>query len=179
MQWKIIAGITVLGTAITLAGCGTKTHSDSNAATGSGSTVTARQIPGAGTALADSTGKTLYFADQEADGSVHCVDTCLRFWIPLTVSTGVTPTSSAGVTGTVSTVKRPDGSVQVTYDGKPLYTFTQDSAPGSASGNGFKDSFGGINFSWHAAAVTGAVAPPSAAATGTGGDYGNYGGYGN
>jgi predicted lipoprotein with Yx(FWY)xxD motif len=175
MQWKKIAGVTVLGTAVTLAGCGTTTHSGSDAGTGSAATVTTRQIPGAGTALTDSAGKTLYFADQEADGSVHCVDACVRFWIPLTVSAGVTPTSGAGVTGTLSTVKRPDGSVQVTYDGKPLYTFTQDSAPGSASGNGFKDSFGGIDFSWHAAAVAGAVAPPSAAATGTGGDYGGYG----
>lgn len=175
MKWKNITGIALLGTAMTLAGCGTKTHSGTDAGASSGSTVTTRQISGAGTALTDSSGKTLYFADQEADGSVHCVGACLRFWIPLTVSTGMTPTSGAGVTGTLSTVKRPDGSTQVTYDGKPLYTFTQDSAPGSASGNGFKDSFGGTNFSWHAAAVAGAAAPPSAAATGTGGDYGGYG----
>ncbi|GIH15185.1 COG4315 family predicted lipoprotein [Rugosimonospora africana] len=179
MQWKTIAGVTVLGAAITLAGCGTKSHGGSDAATDSGSTVTSRQVPGVGSALTDSAGKTLYFADQEANGSVHCVDTCLRFWVPLTVSAGVMPTSGGGVTGTVSTIHRPDGSVQVTYDGKPLYTFAQDGGPGTASGNGFKDSFGGTNFSWHAAALAGGAAPSGAAPTGTpGGGYGTYGGYG-
>jgi predicted lipoprotein with Yx(FWY)xxD motif len=178
MQWKKIAGISVLGAAVTLGGCGTKSHGGSDAAPDSGSTVAARQVPGVGTALTDAAGKTLYFADQETDGTVHCVDACLRFWSPLTVSAGVTPTSGGGVTGAVSTVHRSDGSVQVTYDGKPLYTFVQDNGPGSASGNGFKDNFGGTNFSWHAAAVAGAVAPPSTAPTGAAGTDSGYGGYG-
>jgi predicted lipoprotein with Yx(FWY)xxD motif len=39
----------------------------------------------------------------------------------------------------LATIKRPDGKTQVTYKGRPLYTFTQDTKPGDIKGNGFKD----------------------------------------
>ena len=46
---------------------------------------------------------------------------------------------------------------QVTFGGKPLYTFVQDS-PGQATGNGATDSFGGTSFTWTAAMSGGAAA---------------------
>jgi predicted lipoprotein with Yx(FWY)xxD motif len=89
---------------------------------------------------------------------------CLQFWHPLTVSNGAAPTAGAGVGGMLTTIRRPDGSSQVTYDGKPLYSFLRDGGVGQAGGNGFKDSFGGVDFLWHAAAVSGSAPPGSGSA---------------
>jgi hypothetical protein len=38
--------------------------------------------------------------------------------------------------------------MQVTYNGKPLYTFSQDQ-PGQVTGDGFQDAFNGQQFTWH------------------------------
>jgi predicted lipoprotein with Yx(FWY)xxD motif len=145
MRWKNALGVGAMVATLTVAGCGgTKA-----------STVATRDIAGVGRTLTNSAGDTLYFADQESDGSIHCLDSCVRVWTPLTISNGAKPTAATDVTGTLATVTRPDGSTQVTYDGKPLYTFTMDGGAGKAAGNGVKDSFDGTNFGWHAAAVSG------------------------
>jgi predicted lipoprotein with Yx(FWY)xxD motif len=135
---------------------------------GSGTTVSARDVAGVGTALVDAGGRTLYFADQESDGTIRCVGDCLSSWVPLTVSTGTIPSAGAGVTGVLATVTRPDGGNQVTYDGRPLYTFTPDGGAGQSRGNGVRDRFGGTDFVWHAAAASGSGSAPAD----TGGDNG-------
>ena len=91
--------------------------------------------------------------------------------MPYGSSGGSAPTAGSGMTGTLATVTRPDGKVQVTYDGSPLYEFTQDGGPGQAKGNGFKDSFNNARFTWHAATPSGA-APTGPAPTNTGNDNG-------
>jgi predicted lipoprotein with Yx(FWY)xxD motif len=60
-----------------------------------------------------------------------------------------------GVTGTLATITRSDGSAQATYNGHPLYTYVSDTAPGQAKGNGVNLS-GGV---WHEVAVSGTAAP--------------------
>jgi predicted lipoprotein with Yx(FWY)xxD motif len=154
MRWRNAIGVGAVVAALALAGCGggTKTSTSDGSAT-----VAARDITGVGRALTDPAGDTLYFAEQEQDGSIHCVDTCVRFWTPLTVAKGTKPTAGTGVAGSLATVDRPDGSTQVIYDGKPLYTFTMDGGAGKAAGNGFKDNFGGTDFVWHAATVSGSA----------------------
>jgi hypothetical protein len=71
----------------------------------------------------------------------------------------------------LATVKRPDGSVQVTYKGEPLYTFAQDTSPGQANGQGIKDVG-----TWSAVTISSAASSPAPATTGTesskGGGYG-------
>jgi predicted lipoprotein with Yx(FWY)xxD motif len=62
------------------------------------------------------------------------------------------------VSGKLAQVKRPDGTMQVTFDGKPLYRFTEDSAPGQVTGNNFKDDFDGTQFTWHAVTTGGSSA---------------------
>lgn len=125
-------------------------------------TVTAKQLGGAGTVLVDASGRPLYDNDQEARGTVLCKGACTSFWTPLTVSGTPTATRLAGPVGVV---QRPDGSRQVTYNGKLLYAFSLDS-PGKVTGDGFADAFGGQKFTWH-------VARSSAATSSSGGSSGS------
>jgi predicted lipoprotein with Yx(FWY)xxD motif len=108
-------------------------------------TVSIKAIGGAGKVLVDSRGRALYANDQEHGGMVLCAGSCLSFWKPLIA--GGTP-KGASLPGTLTLVKRADGTRQVTYDGKLLYSFTLDK-PGKVTGDGFKDAFGGQKFSWH------------------------------
>ena len=86
--------------------------------------------------LVNRKGLTLYSLSAEGSGKFICRDAvCLSLWKPLVVAKGTTPTGAAHL----STVKRPDGRTQVSYRGRPVYTFTGDHKPGDAKGNGFKD----------------------------------------
>ncbi len=90
-----------------------------------------------GTILVDSQGMTLYHLSGEQNGKFICTSTaCLGVWHPL-----IAPSSGApsGEVGSLGTVKRPEGTVQVTYKGTPLYTFTGDQQSGETKGQGIKD----------------------------------------
>ena len=90
-----------------------------------------------GTILVDSQGMTLYHLSGEQNGKFICTSTaCLGVWHPLIAPSSGTPSGEAGALGTV---KRPDGTVQVTYKGEPLYTFTGDQQSGETKGQGIKD----------------------------------------
>lgn len=164
--WRMAA----LGGALALAAGGLAACGGSSATTGGGNatagagnaTVTVAPVGNIGQALVDPNGKTLYFADQESAGQIKCTDSCVQFWVPLTVPAGSQPVAGSGV-GTLGTLTRPDGSVQVTEDGHPLYTFVQDHGAGQASGDGFTDSFNGTEFHWHAATPGGGMPAPSQA----------------
>jgi predicted lipoprotein with Yx(FWY)xxD motif len=96
-----------------------------------------------------------------------CTGSCTSIWVPLTLSAGAKPTGSSNVASKLGTVDRPDGAVQVTYEGKPLYTFAEDTSPGTVTGNGFQDRFGGRQFTWRVASVGAA----SSTSTSTGRGY--------
>jgi predicted lipoprotein with Yx(FWY)xxD motif len=88
------------------------------------------------TVLVDSRGMTLYHLSGESAGKFICTSkACEQAWHPLTVSEGTTPSGSSSL----GTVNRPDGTLQVTYKGEPLYTFVQDTKAGQANGQGIKD----------------------------------------
>lgn len=76
-----------------------------------------------------------------AETSKHFVCTsasCTATWHPW-VTDGVTVTAAAGVQQSlIGTVKRPDGSVQMTYGGHPLYLYahTQHAVQANAQGAG-------------------------------------------
>jgi predicted lipoprotein with Yx(FWY)xxD motif len=75
---------------------------------------------------------TLYHLSAEQNGKFVCTSSaCLQ----VSASAG-TP---GGSVGSLGTVKRPDGTEQVTYKGMPLYTFASDQQPGDAKGQGIKD----------------------------------------
>jgi len=132
--------------------------------------VSARKLPGVGTVLVNRSGKTIYSPQQEAHGKILCTGSCLSFWFPVSAGAGALQAPS-GVTGALGTIHRPDGRTQLTYNGKPLYTFRLDLAPGQAHGNNFTDHFGGTSFTWHAITTSGS--PAGAGQQGNGGGYAN------
>jgi predicted lipoprotein with Yx(FWY)xxD motif len=142
----------IVAAALALGACGSSGNdngSSSSATPASGSdTVAVQHVDGVGDVLFDRRGMALYTPEQEANGKVLCMDSCLAFWKPLEPGSG-TPTALAGV-GQLAVITRPDGTKQVTDDGKPLYTFTEDSK-GEVTGNDFSDDFDGQEFNWHAA----------------------------
>lgn len=111
--------------------------------------------------LVDASGKALYSPDQERSGKVRCVGGCLSFWLPLEPASG-TPTAGGGVSGKLGVITRDDGGKQVTLDGRPLYRFSEDPAPGKVTGDGFQDDFDGTHFTWRAIKTSGAAAAKTA-----------------
>jgi predicted lipoprotein with Yx(FWY)xxD motif len=102
-----------------------------------GLTVDAKPVGTVGTVLVASNGMTLYtFTDDVKDsGKSACTGQCIATWPALTVPAGGTPTGGTAVTGTLGTITREDdGTLQVTYNGLPLYFFANDKAPGDANG---------------------------------------------
>jgi predicted lipoprotein with Yx(FWY)xxD motif len=148
MKRLLILGA-ALATSIGLAACGAGAGGDSAAPASppsdSTATVSSADLGSAGQVLVDSSGKALYASDEEAGGTVLCTGACLSFWTPLTVSGAP---SGASLPGTLGVAERPDGTRQVTYDGKLLYTFTEDQ-PGEVTADGFADAFDGKQFTWH------------------------------
>ena len=101
-------------------------------------TVSLRAISGIpGKVLVGSDGRTLYLFEADKNGKSTCSGACATGWPPDTV-TG-TPQASSGVKQSLlSTVKRADGTKQVTYNGHPLYYFAGDTSAGDANGEGSK-----------------------------------------
>jgi predicted lipoprotein with Yx(FWY)xxD motif len=89
-----------------------------------------------GAALTGPNGLTLYTHAGDSATSSTCTGACATNWPPLTVPAGGTPTAGSGVTGTLATLTRDDGSIQVTYNGLPLYGWQGDKAAGDTTGNG-------------------------------------------
>jgi predicted lipoprotein with Yx(FWY)xxD motif len=136
----VLAGAAAAGWALHLAGppgSGPET---------SATVLQTRAIDGV-TVLTDAAGYTLYWFGPDTAGTSACQGDCARNWPPVAGPA----TWGAGVTGAIGAIARPDGSLQATYDGHPLYTTTADTGPGQTKGNGVW-SHGG---EWHEVTVTG------------------------
>src|SRR5262249_36734506 len=76
--------------------------------------------------LVNRQGRTLYSLSAETHGRFICTDKgCLSIWKPLVVARGTKPAGAPKL----ATIKRPDGRIQVTYRGLPLYSFAEDMKP--------------------------------------------------
>jgi predicted lipoprotein with Yx(FWY)xxD motif len=136
--------VPAVAASLLLAACGSSSKPASNTASGSGGTSpsasaslvkTASNSTLGATVLVDDHGLTLYHLSAEHAGKWICTSAaCLGAWHPLTASAG----APSGSVGSLGTIKRPDGTMQVTFKGLPLYTFAQDK-PGDANGQGIKD----------------------------------------
>jgi len=127
------AAVSVL--ALALLGGAVATPKAAPAASGSSATageqmLKARQIGGV-TVLTNSRGFTLYSFAPDTPAKSACYGSCAAYWPPVTGHAAAGP----GVTGTIGTISRTNGSTQATYDGHPLYTYIGDNAPGQDAGN--------------------------------------------
>ena len=89
-----------------------------------------------GEILVDADGRSLYLFMPDAQGESTCYDACESNWPPLTVEGIAGDGVDAALLGTT---ERTDGSVQVTYNGWPLYHFGGDAAAGDTNGQGLND----------------------------------------
>jgi predicted lipoprotein with Yx(FWY)xxD motif len=89
-----------------------------------------------GTVVVDGKGMTAYFYDEDVKGSGKstCSGGCAAAW-PAIESDTAKPAVS-GVTGDVGTITGVDGKLQVTVDGRPIYTYAADGKPGDVTGQG-------------------------------------------
>jgi predicted lipoprotein with Yx(FWY)xxD motif len=141
--------------------------SSAPAAAAGGNTVTEKSIGGQ-QVLVDSQGMTLYWFAIDTSGASKCSGSCATYWPPVKGPL----TAGSGVTGTLGTITRSDGTMQATYMGHPLYTYVGDTSPGQNKGNG-KNLSGGL---WYEMTVSGSTPAPgtgsTATATSGGGGYG-------
>ena len=173
------------GSLVGLSACGSSGHS--NASSGSaaaaapttggsasgGVTVAAASVPGYGTVLVDGKGRTLYMLTSEQGGKLTCTDDngCTKYWPDTELPAGVTQaTVGRGIHASLlGTIRNSAGNAYVDYGGWPLYTYSGDSAPGQAHGEGI-NSFGGT---WYVIGVDGhPVTSKSQSSSQGGGGYG-------
>jgi predicted lipoprotein with Yx(FWY)xxD motif len=173
MRYPVKTAGPVLAACLLLAACGSSSNSTNstqaaqpaaNTTSASGETVKTASTS-LGTVLVNSSGMTLYHLGGEQGGKFICNSSaCTAIWHPLTVTAGSVP---GGDVGSLGTVKRPEGSTQVTYKGAPLYTFAEDHQAGETNGQGIKD-VGTWTVTVTAPPSSGAATQPSAPATGGG-----------
>jgi predicted lipoprotein with Yx(FWY)xxD motif len=160
----LAVGALALIAAIVIAGCGSSSSSSSTtteasetkeaapakeeAATkpaaeaepeGEATPISLGEAAGVGQILVDSEGMTLYYfqKDQKGSGKSKCEGACAEAWPPL-ITEGE-PEAMQGVKAAMlGTIKRDDGTTQVTYAGWPLYTFVEDKKPGEDNGTDSK-----------------------------------------
>jgi predicted lipoprotein with Yx(FWY)xxD motif len=158
------------GLALLAAACGSSSGGAADAA-GAGPAATAgTAAAGAGTVattrsdlgqvLVDGQGMTLYLFTPDTGSQSTCTGTCAATWPPL----GGPATAGSGVDAALlGTTTRPDGSVQVTYAGHPVYLYAGDAAPGDVSGQG-------VGGKWYVVDPSGdAVTAAATASSSTGG----------
>jgi predicted lipoprotein with Yx(FWY)xxD motif len=178
---KILGGAGLAALALALSACGSSTSSSSastpatsapaaggssaasSAPAASGSTLDMTKINGTAV-VTNSKGMTLYWFAPDSSTASKCNGSCSTYWPPVTGPV----TAGSGVSGTIGTITRADGSTQATYDGHPLYTYVGDTSPGQAKGNGLNIS-GGL---WYEMTVSGAKPGTGTSSSSTGGGYG-------
>ena len=154
--------------ALVLAGCSTATTSPSTmpasasapaAAPAAGTDLTVATT-GLGKIIVDGKGMTVYFYDPDKanSGASACTGQCAAIW-PALAPTTASPTFT-GISGTVGKIGGTDGGMQITINGRPLYTYTGDSSPGNTNGQGIE----GI---WYVVSPTGEEMKSAKATTST------------
>lgn len=152
----ILAALALIGV-LAMAGCGSSSNSSSSgsnsggaygggeettskpAATASseGAPITVGTAKGVGKVLVDSNGMTLYYFQKDQNGESTCYGPCEAGWPPLTTE-GAPQAGEGAMASKLGTTKRKDGTVQVTYNKWPLYTFVEDKKPGEDNGTDSK-----------------------------------------
>jgi predicted lipoprotein with Yx(FWY)xxD motif len=121
-------------------------------------TVKSTKNPTFGRIVVSSRRFTLYHNTKEK-GSIKCTGACAKIWPPLLVGKTQGVKAGPGINpAKLGRIKRPNGLLQVTYYGKPLYRYAPDTQPGTVKGEGI----GGI---WFAVKANGALAKTASGMT--------------
>jgi len=121
-------------------------------------TITVANYETGGSYIADSAGNAVYMLEEDADGTA-CVGDCLETWPPVLV-TDMQPTVASGVDldpALLGTIERDDGTMQVTYNGHPLYRYAADTGASRTSGHDVDDQWG----HWYLVTPTGMEFDPT------------------
>jgi predicted lipoprotein with Yx(FWY)xxD motif len=165
--------ILIITAALALAACGSDDEEQTTApAAATTSLVTVGTVDGTDV-LVDGEGRTLYTAPVEEDG-IRCVDACESFWAPTLASAADAEAAASELDAELDVVERPTGDQQLTFNGLPLYTFTEEDA-GQLEGDGFVDDFQGTHFEWEAAQTRGGSRSPRSSSPSDDGPGGGYG----
>ena len=93
---------------------------------------------GLGRVVVDASGRTLYLFEKDKRGHSACSGACASYWPP--VLTTAKPVAAAGTQRSLlGTIRRANGTKQVTYAGHPLYRFFGDTKRGQTNGEGLHD----------------------------------------
>jgi len=156
-----LAAVTPIAIALLIAGCGSS--SKKTASTPAGTTAAASNNPyGQSSSSSSSTSSqaamittkhnsklgtilafgpkrlTVYLFEGDKGQSSSCTGACASVWPAVT---GNPQASGAAMSADLGTIKRSDGTTQVTYKGHPLYLYVKDKDDGDAYGEAIK-SFG-------------------------------------
>jgi predicted lipoprotein with Yx(FWY)xxD motif len=101
--------------------------------------------PDLGKVIVDSKGMTLYDFHKDKGTTSACYGECAVAWPPLLTS-GQPKAQGGAEQSLLGTTKRKDGTLQVTYNGHPVYGFVEDKKPGETNGNDFE----GFGAEWYA-----------------------------
>jgi predicted lipoprotein with Yx(FWY)xxD motif len=116
-----------------------------------------------GKVLAAADGRTLYMFTSDKAGKSECTGACASTWLPLLTPRRPVAAAGSGVNAKLlGTIKRPGNTLQVTYNGHPLYRFTRDKSAGQIAGEG-AEQFGGH---WYVVNTSGNPLKPKAANSG-------------
>ena len=180
----LLAGLTV-GAVAAVAACGSSSSSTASSsssgvpagASSAAGTISAKNVPGVGTVLVNGQGQTLYLLTSEKGGKITCTaaNGCTKAWPETMLTSGMSGAAAGGGVQSMllGTVKDASGNVEVTYNHWPLYTFSGDSGPGVAKGQGLA-SFGGTWYVLNTAGnpVTSGQTQPGTSSSSTGGSGG-------
>jgi predicted lipoprotein with Yx(FWY)xxD motif len=168
-----VAVLSVATLALTACSSSKKTTGGAAASTGASTSAAAARVPISEVSglLVGPNGHTLYVNNVDSMTAIKCTGDCVEEWPPLI--------GTPSVTGTLqptdfATTARPDGSMQVTFQGHPLYYFADDMAAGQAKGNVTED-----GISWHSAGASvvsttgGVTTAPASSPSASGGSGGN------
>lgn len=117
----------------------------------------------AGKVLVDPHKMTVYVFARDTRGHSACTGTCVTYWPPVS-GADASAAAASSVSAKLGSVKRSDGSTQLTVNGFPVYTYVGDSKPGQATGQG-KNLSGGVwwvvapNGSWMKSTSSGSTSP--------------------
>ncbi len=98
-------------------------------------TVSLGDTKGFGKILVGKDGMSLYFYTPDPLNNSVCYDQCAKAWPPLTVDSADKLTVADGIPGKFATITRKDGTLQVTYNGFPLYYWYKDTKAGDTNGH--------------------------------------------